>query len=273
MCDSGCRAIGEAFLRVIAPAPVEAVPALAEELERDRAAVERQWEPRLERARYEAERAFRQDDLCEPETRLAARELEGRRNERSRAVAELEAEYQRERNSGLSPLTDEEKEQVNRLGGNLPALWSTPGTTMEDRKRLVRCPIREAVLLRDDRRRAAGGVTTLRIGRCRGAWSEVRAHRPNSGEVARTPQEVPERSGDRAQRHPDNAVAAVLNAAGVRTRMGSPWTPLRVGRVPTRAKRREGCPTAEPARARAASSHRSASSQSTRIKAVCARAR
>ena len=101
------RAISEAFLQVIRPAQIEAALALAEELERDRVAVERQWELRLERARYEAERAFRQDDLCEPENRLAARELEGRWNQKLRAVADLEAEYRRERDRGLAPLADE----------------------------------------------------------------------------------------------------------------------------------------------------------------------
>jgi hypothetical protein len=56
------QAITEAFLQVIEPAQIEAALALAEDLERDRIAVERQWELRLERARYEAEQAFRQYD-------------------------------------------------------------------------------------------------------------------------------------------------------------------------------------------------------------------
>jgi hypothetical protein len=80
------RAVSAAFLRVIEPAQVEAALALAEDVERDRAVVERQWQFRLERARYEAERAFRQYDLCEPENRLVARELERRWNEQLRAA-------------------------------------------------------------------------------------------------------------------------------------------------------------------------------------------
>jgi DNA invertase Pin-like site-specific DNA recombinase len=241
------RAVTTAFLEVIRPAQMEAALALAEDLERDRAAVERQWELRLERARYEAERAFRQYDLCEPENRLAARELEGRWNEKLRAVAELEAAYRREQETGLSPLTGEEKERLTQLVGDLPALWSAPGTTMEDRKRLVRCLIREVVLLRDDRRRATGGVTTIRIGWRApsgqdGAWSEVQAHRPNSGEVARTPQEVLERIKELAQQHPDDRVATILNAEGLRTKMGLSWTYQRVGLI----RLRHGIPTTCP---------------------------
>jgi hypothetical protein len=97
-------AVAEAFLQVIGPAQVEAALALAEELEQDRAAIQRQWQLRLERARYEAERAFRHYDLCEPENRLVARELEGRWTEQLRTLAELEAQYRQEQDSGLSPL-------------------------------------------------------------------------------------------------------------------------------------------------------------------------
>ena len=60
------RAVRDAFLAVIRPAEVEAALALSEELERDRARVARQWELRLERARYEAERARRQFDRVVP---------------------------------------------------------------------------------------------------------------------------------------------------------------------------------------------------------------
>lgn len=237
------QAITAAFLAVIRPAQIEAALALAEDLERDRATVERQWELRLERARFEADRAFRQYDLCEPENRLVARELEGRWNDKLRAVAELEAEYRRERESGLSPLTAEEKERLAQLVGDLPALWSAPGTTTEDRKRLVRCLIREVVLLRDDRRRATGGITTIRIGWCSGAWSEVQAHRPNSGEVTRTPREVLDRIRELAQQHPDDAVAAILNGEGRRTKTGLSWTYQRVGLLRLRHDIPTACPS------------------------------
>ena len=46
------------------------------DLAREQAQREAQWRLRSERARYEAERARRQYDQCEPETRLVARERE-----------------------------------------------------------------------------------------------------------------------------------------------------------------------------------------------------
>jgi DNA invertase Pin-like site-specific DNA recombinase len=236
------RAVTEVFLQAMEPAQVEAALALAEDLERDRATVKRQWELRLERARYDADRAFRQYDLCEPENRLVARELEGRWNQTLRAVAELEAEYRREQDHGLLPFTEEEKATLRRLVGDARALWEATETVMEDRKRLVRCLIREVVLLRDDRPRATGGVTTIRIGWCSGTWSELQVRRPSSTEFAGTPEPVLERIRALAQQHPDDQVAAILNTEGLHTRTGLPWTYLRVGNV----RLRHGIPTACP---------------------------
>jgi hypothetical protein len=124
----------------------------------------------------------------------------------------------------------------------VPALWAAPATTTEDRKRLVRCLVREVVLLRDDRRRATGGVSTVRIGWRSGAWSELRVRRPSSGEAARTPAPALERIGVLARQHPDDRVAAILNAEGVRTRQGLPWTYARV----TNVRHHHGIPTACP---------------------------
>lgn len=137
-------AVSAAFLAVIHPAELEASLALADDLARDQAQVARQWQLRLERARYEADRVHRQYDALEPENRLVARELERRWNEKLRAVAELEAEYRSAQQRGLSPLTEAEKAELRALVSNAPALWQAPQTTMEERKRLLRCLISEA---------------------------------------------------------------------------------------------------------------------------------
>jgi hypothetical protein len=132
------RAVSDAFLAVIQPAALEAVLVLSEELAREQAQVARQWQLPLERARYEAERARRQYDQCEPENRLVAGELETRWNARLHAVAELEPKYQREQRQGLVPLTADEYATLRSLVSNVPMLWQAAETTMEDRKRLLR---------------------------------------------------------------------------------------------------------------------------------------
>jgi len=236
------QAVSDAFLAVIRPAEVEASLAVAEDLARDQAQVERQWQLRLERARYEAERAQRQYDLVEPENRLVARELERRWNDHLRAAAELESEYRRERDRGLSPLSDAEKAALRRLVGDVPALWHADGTTMEERKRLVRCLIREVILRRDEAAKGAAGTTTIRIGWRSGAWTEIAVRRQGSSEHLATPQPVLECIRVLAQNEPDARIAALLTADGLSTRMGLPWTAGRVHHI----RSYHGIPTACP---------------------------
>jgi DNA invertase Pin-like site-specific DNA recombinase len=233
------RAVRDAFLAVIRPAEVEALLALSEELERERARVVRQWDLRLERARYEAERARRQFDRVEPENRLVARELEGRWNDALRAVADLEAEYRRERERGLAPLTDEERTLLRRLVGDVPTLWEAATTAPDERKRFVRCHVREVVLLRDHAPRGAAGTNTVRIGWRGGAWTELAVRRPGAGDHCRTPEAVLARIRVLAQAHPDDRVAEILNADGLRTRHGLPWDYSRVKGI----RRFRGIPT------------------------------
>ena len=63
-------------LEAVQPAALEVSLAVAADIEAERAALERHWQQRLERARYEVERARRQYNAVEPENRLVARTLE-----------------------------------------------------------------------------------------------------------------------------------------------------------------------------------------------------
>lgn len=170
--------VSAAFLAVVEAAEVEALLALSEEFDREQAQIERQWQLRLERARYEAERAARQYHQCEPENRLVARELETRWNERLRVVGELEEEYRQEQRRGLAPLTEEEKAALRLLVSDVPTLWHASETRVEERKRLLRCLIREVILNRGEGAKGRGGATTIRIGWKSGAWTELAVRRP-----------------------------------------------------------------------------------------------
>ena len=68
--------VRELVLEVVTPASLELSVRAAQECERERAALDRQWRLRLERAAQEANRAFRQYNAVEPENRLVARTLE-----------------------------------------------------------------------------------------------------------------------------------------------------------------------------------------------------
>uniref|UniRef100_A0A7C3AMD9 Uncharacterized protein n=1 Tax=Thermorudis sp. TaxID=1969470 RepID=A0A7C3AMD9_9BACT len=95
----------------------------------------------------------------------------------------------------------------------------------------MRCLIGEVILLRDEGAKGAGGVTTIRIGWRSGAWSELQVRRPSSSDHARTPERVLERIRTLARDHADDRIAEILNAEGLQTRQGLPWSYQRVHQI------------------------------------------
>ena len=133
-------------LEALQPAVLDASLGAAAEVEERRRQVTRHWEQRLERARYEADRAARQYHACEPENRLVARTLERRWDESLRAVQQLEAEFERFTRAQPRPLGEAERERILRLAGEVPTLWRAPTTTHADRRQVVRLLIDRVVL-------------------------------------------------------------------------------------------------------------------------------
>src|SRR5262249_8433390 len=100
----------------------------------------------LERARYEAERAFRQYDAVEPENRLVSRELERRWEEALKEQRRLEEEYDRFSRDQPRGLSTGEREQIRALARDLPGLWRAATRTAADRQRIVRLLVQEVVV-------------------------------------------------------------------------------------------------------------------------------
>ncbi|WP_063621869.1 recombinase family protein [Bradyrhizobium sp. Ec3.3] len=125
-------------LRALEPAALEASLALAADLEAERAALDVHWQQRLERARYEVERARRQYNACEPENRLVARSLERAWEEALAEQMHLEADYERVRREQLAEPSAAELSAIRSLAQDLPALWRAETTTQEERQTIIR---------------------------------------------------------------------------------------------------------------------------------------
>ena len=125
-------------LEALKPAAIEASLALAENLEAERAALERHWRQRLERAGYEVERARRQYAAVEPENRLVARTLERDFEAALTEQARLEAEHDREKRARKEAPTAAELAAIRGLSQDLPALWRAETTTQQERQTIVR---------------------------------------------------------------------------------------------------------------------------------------
>ena len=138
--------VTEQVLAALRPAALELHLAAAADLEQQRQALHQNWQQRLERARYEAERAARQYRLAEPENRLVARELERQWEAALQDQARLEQEYARFCAGRPARLTAAEREQVRALARHIPELWNAESTTPVDRQRLVRLLVERIVV-------------------------------------------------------------------------------------------------------------------------------
>ena len=125
-------------LRALAPAALDLALLAAERVEQERAALDRLWQQRRERAAYEADRAARQYRACEPEHRLVARTLERAWKETLAEQQRVEEEYHRVQQQQPRVLTEEERAAIRRLAADIPALWMAPSTTAADRKEIIR---------------------------------------------------------------------------------------------------------------------------------------
>ena len=138
--------VGQQVLAALQPAALEVSLEAIENVQAERAQLHRHWQQRLERARYEAERAQRQYDAIEPENRLVARTLERQWEEALQAEVQLQAEYARLQAQQPATLGDAECQAIRRLAADIPALWHAPTTTAADRQAIIRQLIERVVV-------------------------------------------------------------------------------------------------------------------------------
>jgi Recombinase zinc beta ribbon domain len=133
-------------LRALEPASLALSLEAVQHAETERADLDRLWRQRLERARYEADRAARQYAAVEPEHRLVARQLEAAWEAKLVEHRQLEEAYERFVHERPRTLTGEQIEAIRHLAHDLPALWAVPTTTVVDRKEILRAVIDRIVL-------------------------------------------------------------------------------------------------------------------------------
>jgi hypothetical protein len=138
--------VSQQVLAALEPAALELSLEAATNLEQERGELDRLWQQKLERARYEAERAGRQYRLVEPENRLVARQLERDWDEKLAAQFRLEDEYRRFRQMQPQDLTAQERAAIRQLAADIPALWQAPTTTVAERKEIIRQVVQRVVV-------------------------------------------------------------------------------------------------------------------------------
>jgi DNA invertase Pin-like site-specific DNA recombinase len=214
--------VAEQVLQVVTPAGLELSRRAAGECERERAALDRQWQQKLERAHHDTARAKRQYDAVEPENRLVARTLEHQWEEALRIERDLKEEYVRFRQKQPHQLTAAERAQIETLAHNLPTVWQAPQTGIVEKRQIVRTLVERVVVWAPGSSPevtvhlhwSLGTVTEHRLMRPVRSWKQM----PGAAEVYQRVQ------GWQAAGWSSRRIAAELNAAGDRTPRGQPFT-------------------------------------------------
>jgi DNA invertase Pin-like site-specific DNA recombinase len=138
--------VTQLVLQALEPAAIEASLAVASDLEAERAALDRQWRQRLERAQYDVDQARRRYASVEPENRLVARTLEQDWETALSAQARLAVEYERFQRHRPQAPSPAELAMIRNLTNNLPALWKASTTTQEERQSIVRLLLERVII-------------------------------------------------------------------------------------------------------------------------------
>lgn len=226
----GGRQLDEAVLvevfRVLEPTAIAATIKALEQAEADEAARLVVFQTAVEHARFEADRARRQFDSCEPENRLVARTLEAAWEERLRELARAEADLVTQQGRRHSPLNAEEIELLSHAGADLRAVFEAPTTAQRDRKLLLRALISEVEVTIDDAHQSAkahirweGGATTD---------LEPLALRHQGETYRTTDEEIVDMIRRLAAHYDDTTIAGILARQHRRTATGRPFTADRV---------------------------------------------
>ena len=195
--------------------------AVLNELEPQAAEIEHHWQLRLERARYEADRAQRQFDVVEPENRLVARTLEQRWNDKLQQLAELEAAYAQAQLVHRLELSQPQRQQILRLAKDIPAVWLAPTTSCQERKEMLCLLVKQVALTPVD---SPERQTHIAILWHTGATTELVAMRLTTKDKLRTPEEVVQTIRELAPHMTNVEIALELNQRGLTSGKGRAFT-------------------------------------------------
>lgn len=219
------EAIGELLVATVTPLALEVALMVQQELIARGEEANRLRQQQVERARYEAELAQRRYLRVDPDNRLVASTLEADWNQKLRALAETQEEYEHHCQADRQLLSEQERAEILNLATDFPRLWCDQRTPQRERKRMVRLMLEDVTLLKGDRLavhvRFRGGISkSLDLPRPLSAWQMRQTDPAVVKEVDRL---LPQ--------HTDGQIAAILNERGFRSGTGKPFHRLLVADI------------------------------------------
>jgi DNA invertase Pin-like site-specific DNA recombinase len=219
------QAISALLVEAMTPMALEVALCVQQELQCRLEEVDQLRRQRVERARYEADLAQRRYMHVDPANRLVVDSLEADWNNKLRALAEAQQDYESQRQTDAEQVNEEERRRILALATDFPGLWSDPKIPDRERKRMIRLLVEDVTLLRGDQitlhvRFKGGACRTLTLPLPLNAWQR-RLTRP----------EVVTEIDRLLDHHTNLQIATILNERGYRSGEGQRFKPHLVARL------------------------------------------
>lgn len=207
-------AIGKLLVEAVTPMALELALAVQQEITARLDEEDRLRHRQVERAQYEADHARHRYMQVDAANRLVAESLEAEWNDKLRALAAVQQEYERQRKTGRLALDTQERQRVLSLATDFPTVWGDPNTPARERKRMLGLLIEDVTLIKQREITAAvrfrGGATTT-----------LTLPRPLTAQQMRATHDDVRRQIDALlDEYTDAQVARVLNERALRTGAG-----------------------------------------------------
>ena len=213
------RAVETRLLEIVNKEQIDLALEAFEILQQRDQQISGQWKLRIQRAEYEVQLAQKQYDQVDPENRLVASTLERRWND---SLIELEKVKQQiaELSHEQSLIASFERDQVLALARDLPRLWHAPETSSKDKKRILQLLIDDITVEKPERY-----VALLHVRWQGGICEDLKVELPRpSGERWRHSESLVKKVRKLAEENSDAEIAAQLNAEGLISAKGNPFT-------------------------------------------------
>lgn len=138
--------VGRLLLTSLQPASIRLSLAAANDITKQRAEANKNWQHRLERVDYEVTLANRQYAAVDPDNRLVARELETLWEQKLREQEQLRLEYRRFTNENGKELSADEIRQIESLSKDIESLWKAETSCPEDKQVIARILLERVVV-------------------------------------------------------------------------------------------------------------------------------
>lgn len=215
-------AVGKLLVEAVTPMALDMALAVHEEIRARVDEADRLRHRQVERAQYEVDHARHRYMQVDPANRLVADSLEADWNARLRALAEAQAEYERQRSAARLVVDDNERERISALATNFPAVWASANTPHRERKRMLALLIEDVTLTKQRH-------VTVQIRFRGGATTMLTVPRPLTAQQLRaTHPEVRQQIDLLLNEYNDAQVAHLVNERGMRTGAGDPFDAVSV---------------------------------------------